>query len=396
MIIFPFATDRPQRRFPWMNALIIAANIIIFLGVQSAGKAPGIMNYGGRVPQAWESFMLDPANPSLVQFISYQFLHAGWGHIVFNMLFLYVFGNNLNEKMGHIPYLAFYLAGGVFAGLGHALTSAAPTLGASGSISAVTGLFLVLLPRTHIKVFVWLYIFADVWEIPSLWFILFKVAQDIFEQAAGGTGVAYMAHLSGSVSGIFIGLLLLATRLVQRDHYDLLGMLNRYRRRYEYRTVVSKGYDPFNPTSTVHTGTTRNDLPDPVVQRIASLRAEITRLLKLHDLPDAAKRYLELRSVDPTAILNAQEQVDIGNQLMAESQHAPAAAAYEDYLRIYPAGGAGQQEQIALMLALTYSRYLKNPTRAIEILQSLLPRLHNASEKDLAQSELQQLLAKSP
>ncbi len=104
------------------------------------------------------------------------------------MLFLYVFGNNLNEKLGHIGYLAFYLTGGILAGCGQVLASNSPTLGASGAISAVAGLFLVLLPRTNIRIFVWIFVYVDVWEIPSLYFILFSVVKDFLEPLFWGSG----------------------------------------------------------------------------------------------------------------------------------------------------------------------------------------------------------------
>ena len=390
MLPIPFGTDRPQRRFPWMNIALIAANVIVYglshVMLQQPGRNPEAM--AGGVSRGWIPYMLTPADPHLYQFITYQFLHEGLAHIGFNMLFLYVFGNNLNEKLGHLGYLAFYLAGGVFAGCGQMLVSNNPTLGASGSISAVTGLFLVLLPRIHIRLFVWLFIYMDVWEIPSMYFILFKIAQDMFEAVTGGSNVAYMAHISGAAAGILIGILLLLTKLVQRDHYDMLAMLNRFRRRQEYRSVVAKGYNPYNPIVGVRErGVKANVMPntDP---KIDSLRAEIARLLRVHDTAGATQRYLELRGVDPTQVLPAQDQVDVASQLMATRQYAPAAAAYEDYLRVYPTAGVGQQDQITLMLGLIYAHYQPNPARARELFQKVLPNLHNPREKEMAQAEL--------
>lgn len=400
MIPIPFGTDRPQRRLPWMNYALIAANVIIYgmshTLVQRGG--PGAAE-AGAVARAWERFMLNPAEPHLYQFLTYQFLHEGWAHIGFNMLFLYVFGNNLNEKLGHLGYLLFYLAGGVLAGCGQMLVSNAPTLGASGSISAVTGLFLVLLPRIHIRMFIWFFIYMDVWEIPSMYFILFKAGQDVFEQMTQRSGVAYMAHISGTAAGILIGVLLLATKLVQRDHYDMLAMLNRFRRRQEYRSIVAKGFDPFEGRGGAGVaaggGTTANRLSN-TDSRIDSLRAEISRLLRVHQTADAAGRYLELRAIDATQVMPAQDQVDVASQLMADGQYAAAAAAYEGYLAAYPTGGVGQQEQIALMLGVIYARYAKNPERARELLQKVLPGLHNPKEREMAEGELRLLGASPP
>src|ERR1035437_8519854 len=194
MLPIPIGTDRPQRRFPWMNIALITANVVIFAisHHQPHGAAAAVPNTGANLAPGWGPLMLWPAAPHLYQFITYQFLHENLSHIFFNMLFLYVFGNNLEEKLGHLEYLAFYLAGGVLAGCGQMLTSGAPTLGASGAISALAGLFLVLLPRTHIRMFIWIFVYVDVWEIPSFYFILFSVGKDLLEPMFwGGNGTAY-------------------------------------------------------------------------------------------------------------------------------------------------------------------------------------------------------------
>ncbi len=396
-IIIPIGTDRPQRRFPWMNILLIVANVVIFLGGMAlAPRTSGPQAAQLSMPPAWLDYMLNYNGLKLYQFITYQFLHQGFQHIAFNMLFLWVFGNNLNEKLGHVGYLAFYLAGGVLAGCGQVLAAPhTPTLGASGSISAVTGLFLVLLPNIHIRLFVWIFVYIDKdLEVPSMYFILLKVAQDIYEQFAGSTGVAYTAHLAGTAAGIAIGLFLLGSKLVQRDHYDMLAMLSRYRRRKAYQSLVAGGYEPFNPNASsgpiMMKGSKKEKVSD-VDPRIASLRAEISRLLRLHDLGDAAQRYVELREIDVTQVLPPQEQVDVANQLMSERRHAAAAGAYEDYLRVYPSGGAGQQEQLTLMLGLIYTRYVPNLPRAKELLTGLLPRLHDAKQREMVEGELEWL-----
>ena len=136
--MFPFGTDRPQRTLPWMNYLLIAANVILYLVSHSAAPGrPG--NPLGTLTPWCDPYILNPGHLRLYQFLTYQFLHENLAHIGFNMLFLYVFGNNLNEKLGHWGYLLFYLTGGVLAGCGQVMTSISPTLGASGAISAVTG-----------------------------------------------------------------------------------------------------------------------------------------------------------------------------------------------------------------------------------------------------------------
>jgi membrane associated rhomboid family serine protease len=182
-MIIPVRTDSPLRSTPWVNWLLIASNIVVFLLQQSHlndrhGNPPG---------------MLDPGNLKLYAYFSYAFLHADAWHIAGNMLFLYIFGNNVNDKMGNFGYLAFYLAGGVFAGMMHVMTSNNPVLGASGAVAAVTGAYLVLLPRSNITIF-YLFIFIGTFEIASMYFILFSFAWDLINSFARETNVAHYAH----------------------------------------------------------------------------------------------------------------------------------------------------------------------------------------------------------
>jgi membrane associated rhomboid family serine protease len=390
--MIPIGTDRPQRRIPWMNILLIGINVVVFLlSHQFAPPHPGEASPSDL--HDWWSHGILASSPHLYQFITYQFLHANFMHLAGNMLFLYVFGNNLNEKLGHASYLIFYLAGGILAGCGQLLTSGAPTLGASGSISAVTGLFFVLLPRTHIRIFFIFFYVADVFEIPSMYVIAFNVLKDFLEPLfAPGGHVAYQAHLTGTFSGVLIGLILLLGGLVQRDHYDLLAMINRYRRRRAYESLVAGGYNfytadaPVPPPSKVR----RTEATDA---RVFDLRERVFAALRARDLPAASAAYLELRKFDPAQVLPMQEQLDVANQLMSETQHPEAAAAYEDYLRVYPRGN--QHEQVQLILGMIYANYLPNPARATELLRAAAARLHSPAERQLAESELARLAASS-
>src|SRR5262249_35658672 len=151
---------------PYMNWALIAANVLVFLVERSVW--PGVQQYA-----------LQPRNLQLYQYFTYQFLHGGIMHLVGNMLFLYIFGNNVNDRMGNWGYLGFYLGGGVFAGVVQLVTSSSPIpiVGASGSISAVTGAYLALLPRSHITLIYWFLIIGMI-EIPSIWFIGLSFAWD--------------------------------------------------------------------------------------------------------------------------------------------------------------------------------------------------------------------------
>ena len=198
-MLLPIRTSIKPRRTPYANYALIAVNVAIFLlsffPVESLGGEREYIRH-------WANqFVLDPRPGHLFlwQFVSYAFLHAGFMHIIGNMFFLFLFGNNVNDKLGHIGYLSFYLAGAVFSGIGHTLLSSSSVLGASGAVAAVTGAYLVLFPQTLITVIYWFF-FIGTMELPAMYFIAFKLIiwDNIFEASiAPPVAVAYGAHLAG-------------------------------------------------------------------------------------------------------------------------------------------------------------------------------------------------------
>ena len=180
----------------------------------------------------------------LWQLITYQFLHSPHDvfHIAFNMVFLWIFGGAVEDRLGRLCYLAFYLSGGVAAGLAHmTLEPAAPVIGASGSIAGLTGAFLALFPRSRIKILI-IFFFIGVIQIPSMWFIGFVFMLDFLNQISSFLGgsesnIAYSAHLAGYTYGFGISLGLLATGIVKREEFDLFFLMKQAKRRAEFRAV---------------------------------------------------------------------------------------------------------------------------------------------------------------
>ena len=159
--MLPIRTSIRPIRTPYMNYSLIVANVVIFF-----------LTYGANGLTSWsQAFMLTPARPALWQFVSYAFLHGSFMHIFGNMYFLYIFGNNINDRLGNLGYLIFYLGGAIFSAIGHILAAnvfgggsvAVPVLGASGAVAAVTGAYLVLFPQTLITIIYW-FIFICFWR----------------------------------------------------------------------------------------------------------------------------------------------------------------------------------------------------------------------------------------
>jgi len=379
-----------MRHRPIVNYALVAANVIIFILGFNAGNIPKI-----------DAFMLHPDSPELYQFISSAFLHADFWHLAGNMVFLWVFGNALNDRFGNISYLAFYLAGGVSSAVGYVLLSGnAPVLGASGAIAAVTGAYLVLFPRVRVTLLMWLYIITT-FDISSLYFILFQFLWNIFMSAKGIVGqatgnVAYVAHSSGYIFGILIAVVLLATKVLERDAFDLLNLMQSARRRSRYRRMAAQGYDPFNNISSkikkeqnrwakakaVETG-----LPPTPEPREAQLRKEISEAHSRHDMAEAADKYLQLIQLADETVLSQQQQLDIANQLMSTEKYPPAADAYERFIKNY-----SSYEHIAdihLMLGLVYGRYLHKYEKAQQSLEQAIEKLEDPQKIELARADLQ-------
>ena len=387
-MIIPLRTDCPLRRTPYTNWLLIAANFVVFfIELANNPQAPGSSAFTAPL-------ILDSADPHLYQFFTYQFLHAGWLHIIGNMLFLYIFGNNVNDRLGNLGYLAFYLAGGVVAGVGFSVFDGGSVLGASGAVAAVTGAYLVLLPRTNITIVYFFYLIGTA-EIASLWFILFFFSQDVIgqfmPQLLGGEAVAHMAHISGTIFGVAVALLLLSAQLLPRDQFDVLAMVQRWNRRRQYRDLVSKGYDPFGhtpPPARMYGRTVVESPPvmDPRTQLIAELRGQIGQAMTNRDLALASSKYLDLMRVDGDQVLPRPTLLDIANYFASQQLYAQAAAAYEQFQRFYP--NYEQIEQVHLMLGVIYARYLQQNEAAKTYLLRALARLYTPRDVELARSEL--------
>jgi membrane associated rhomboid family serine protease len=245
--VIPLKDNIPTDRFPFVTVALILANVIVYLlsirhggSIISGPSTPEVVKYGA-IPfelthQAEHCTLVQTATgpgigcgrgmvpgqiPTWETIFSAMFMHASILHIGGNMLFLWIFGNNVEDAMGPIKYLAFYILGGIAAlALQVAIgpNSAVPTLGASGAIAAVLAGYIVLYPRARVLTLVFIVLFFTVIELPAwimlgIWFVEQAVfgAANLTNPTGGGGGVAYFAHIGGFVFGL-LAVKLLATR----------------------------------------------------------------------------------------------------------------------------------------------------------------------------------------
>lgn len=392
-MILPIRTSIGPQRTPYANYALIIVNLIFFLLTYQPHRNP-FTGSGEILRTVAVPFMLTPTRPYLWQFVSYAFLHSSILHIFGNMYFLYLFGNNVNDKLGHVNYLCLYLGGAVFAGVGHVFLHTNPVLGASGAVAAVTGAYLVLFPQTLITIVYWFYIIGTM-ELSALYFIAFKliVWDNIVEPRFSPDAIAYDAHLAGYAFGILAMLGIIATGLVGNSHFDLWAMIKRWNRRRRYRDVVSDSYDPFAGSATAKQIKVKEVKKTAAQQqreeRIKQLRSEIADRMLHHNLPAAAEAYLELIELDDEQILPRQHLLDIANQLASESKHTESAQAYEKFLICY--GNYEYVEQVELMLGILYSRYLHKPELAIKHLRAATQKLSDPGQVKMCKDELAKL-----
>jgi membrane associated rhomboid family serine protease len=206
--MIPLRDTIPSRRVPIVNHLLIAANIGVFLYELSLGsRMERLLLTHGLVPRA--------ISPRTV--LTSMFLHGSWFHVLANMLYLWIFGDNVEDRLGHVRFTFFYLLCGTAAAIAQTLTnphSAVPMVGASGAIAGVTGAYLCFFPRARIVTLVPVLFFVQVVEVPAVFFLLFWFAMQLAAglQALGVRealgGVAFWAHVGGFVAGVVLGPLL--------------------------------------------------------------------------------------------------------------------------------------------------------------------------------------------
>jgi membrane associated rhomboid family serine protease len=211
--MLPLRDDNPTRTAPVITRALIVANVLVFLAewFARAGLREWYSAYAlvpGRVTLAVHGGV--PFAPAAFTLVTSMFMHAGWVHLIGNMWFLWIFGDNIEDRLGHFRFLAFYLACGIVAGALHVASrpdSALPTVGASGAIAGVLGAYAAAFPRARVITLVPLFPFFPVVTLPALvvlgfWFVM-QFASGALSLLAGATGgVAWWAHVGGFAFGL--------------------------------------------------------------------------------------------------------------------------------------------------------------------------------------------------
>jgi membrane associated rhomboid family serine protease len=214
--MIPLRDDQPTFSTPFVNYFLIVLNLLVFVWELSVSyrALAGFMFEFGVVPRHVLAVLTghshDPAATAIVPLFTSMFLHGSFLHVAGNMLFLWIFGDNIEDYLGHFTYLVFYLLSGVAAGATHILlnqTSRVPSVGASGAIAGVMGAYFILYPRA--RVLVWFppifFFHVPAWLMLGYWFLvnfLSGTATAVAETSQTSGGIAFWAHVGGFVAGV--------------------------------------------------------------------------------------------------------------------------------------------------------------------------------------------------
>jgi membrane associated rhomboid family serine protease len=238
--MFPLSDENPHFLTPYTTYAIIALNVLAWVFVQGLGMEPRLGTSVctlGLVPgellqtlAAGTRFQMSPTaycvlgdTPNWLTLLSHMFLHGGWLHIIGNMWFLWIFGNNVEDSMGHARFAAFYVLCGLGAALAQILADPAagiPMVGASGAIGGVMGAYVFLYPKVRVKMLLILGFYITTFTIPAFWMLgywfLAQVVGGVGSIGAQGGGVAFWAHVGGFLAGALLILFFRDPELVRR------------------------------------------------------------------------------------------------------------------------------------------------------------------------------------
>jgi membrane associated rhomboid family serine protease len=219
--VIPLRDQNPTAKTPIANRLLLAANILVWIYVLTLIRQPGaIESFYDRYSFDWTEFAAQIAQGQIalatfVPLVAHMFIHGGWLHVIGNVVYLWIFGDNVEDRLGTGAYLVFYILCGIVAAIGQGLVQPAAMVGASGAIAGVLGAYVVMFPAARISTLVFLGIFITIVHLPALIVIGFFIVLQVIDALAelrltahqATANIAYFAHIFGFVAGMLLLLL---------------------------------------------------------------------------------------------------------------------------------------------------------------------------------------------
>ncbi len=403
-MLIPIGDENPSGRQPVITYGLIAANVLAFF-VANGWPFSGFF---GQLPQRvaldW-GLVPRRVGESPWTLLTSIFLHGDLMHLAGNLLFLWIAGDNVEDKLGRAKYLAFYLLSGILASatyLAYAKQDGIPLVGASGAIAGVLGCYMVFFPRARIRMLYWFYFFVGTFFIEARWFLGFWIAQNVFMwlviPGTYVTGVAYAAHAGGFAVGVATAALLKgrlrrAGRLTAADRLTgFAGTAGRAGPRVEPLRPGRPSVSPPRPPPVADDAPPAEGFVDPRVETrrggdsFFGLEEAVAAIVREGRLDAALSRYQDLLRLPHAKPLPAWAQIEIASEYFRRGDYEESLKAYRRFLAHHPA--AQDAPEAKFRLGMILSRHRREYFRAREyLLQASLE--HPEEEiRTLARQEL--------
>ena len=387
-MFFPLGDENPTRNKPVMTWLLIAANAAVFVAFN--------LQLSDKALQEWTlRWGYDVDRPFGPQILTSMFMHGGLGHILGNMWVLWIVGNNVEDKLGKLRYLCFYVAGGAAAALTYMLIARRmpipdeiavligdrhpPLVGASGAIAAVMGMYLVFFPEARVKILIWFYVVP----VRAKWFIgltiLLDFVRSVQTQAAAVGGVATMAHVGGGVFGVLAALVMkpLVGGGGEGDPWDVHTGFSRRPR---------AGTQSWQPN--VRGVASRLAPEETDESSLAEAERSISRLVRDGRVREAIDLYPAYESLAREQPLPDDVQIEIAHEFYRQWLPREAIPAYQRYLATHPDGD--DVAEAKFRLGVLFARGLGRRDEAVRWLNEAQrehpdPKIREAAHQMLAQ-----------
>ena len=375
-MFLPIGDDNPKETTPFVHYGIMTVNVVVFLYA---------LRYGRHVGEFWLAWGLVPAEFDLTRLFTSVYVHGDIWHLFGNMLFLWIVGDNVEDRLGHVGYLVFYHLAGVAACLAHvafAPNSLLPLIGASGAISGVMGAYAVFFPRAKIKIWYWVFFFfmgvayvSATWAV-GLWFL----GQVLLRVGLGSRGVSYDAHIGGIVFGVAAALVLRGVFLRKPDTVRRVvgtgGREPRWRRAGGARADTAWDARPAAPAAVELQG----DVDD---------NTAVAASLDAGDAQTAYRYFTRAAARAGWTSLDESIALRLGDALVQAGSYGPAARVYEVMVETFPQSPGGPEA--AFRLGVILSRVNEDYDRARPLLDRVYRTHPGAGRRQQALDELRRI-----
>jgi rhomboid family protein len=384
-MLLPVGDDSQSHSVPFVNVAIVAVNILVYAAVN-------VFSGDLTTQNAFSDYGIVPAKLAWYQFLTCMFLHGGWMHIIGNMWFLWVFGDAVENRLGHVGYAAFYLVAGIGASAFYLFftpRTLMPCIGASGAIFGVVAAYAIIFPRNEIKMFFWFWLYVGTFHVKAVWIVGFWIVEQVFtwhlmSEVGGLGGIAYAAHVGGALFGILVA-------VGVRTWWPEPPMVEDWG-----SGGMSEGQGMWSAPVGMPVASPMPVMPSAPIDHLSGDAApmdDVSRAFAKNDTDGALGLYREHSACRPGVPMVATAQIGVANEFFKRAEFEESLEAYRVYLSAY---GREQYAPTAkFRSAIILSRRLDGYADAGKLLLEVIMEHADADVVSLAREELARIRQKT-